>query len=173
MSPSFYLRPTLDVARDLLGKVLCRQVGDEVIALPLTEVEAYDGPADRACHAHKGQTPRNRVMFGPGGFWYVYLCYGVHWMLNVVTGPPGYPAAVLVRGAGKVTGPGRVTKHFHIDKAQHERLVAPGTGLWIEDRGLVVPESQVVRGPRVGVDYAGEEWAAKPYRLRWDVGKKC
>lgn len=165
----FYLRPTLQVTRELLGKTLCRRIGDDVIRLPLTELEAYDGPEDRACHAHKGQTPRNRIMFGPGGHWYVYLCYGIHWMLNVVTGPPGFPAAVLVRGVGSIFGPGRVTKHLQIDKLQHEHPVCPSTGLWIEDAHIVVPDAEVTFGPRVGVDYAGEEWAAKEYRFVWEV----
>lgn len=168
LPPSFFERPALDVTRDLLGKHLCRRLDDgSVFRWPLRELEAYDGPADRACHAHKGQTPRNRIMFGPGGFWYVYLCYGVHWMLNIVTGPAHYPAAVLVRGAGDVVGPGRLTKAMQIDKRFHEQPAALETGLWIEDAGIAVPDAAVRRTPRIGVDYAGPEWSAAPYRFVW------
>jgi DNA-3-methyladenine glycosylase len=88
-------------------------------------------------------------------------------MLNAVTGPPGFPSAVLVRGAGDTFGPGRVTKRLHIDKAQHERPVAETSGLWIEDDGIVAPEHEVLRTPRIGVDYAGPDWAGRPYRLVW------
>ncbi len=83
LKPEFFNRPTLEVTRDLLGKNLCRRRSNgKIIRLHLTELEAYDGPQDKACHAHRGRTPRNAVMFGPPGYWYVYLCYGVHWLLT-------------------------------------------------------------------------------------------
>ncbi|MFP4541453.1 MAG: DNA-3-methyladenine glycosylase [Opitutales bacterium] len=160
-------RPALEVARDLLGMQLCRSLPDGLeLRWPITEVEAYTGPDDLACHAAKGRTGRTEVMFGPPGHWYVYLCYGIHWMANLVTGPEGHPAAVLLRGAGPVAGPGRLTKQFAIAGAQNAQPADPETGLWLEP-GASVPEAEVLRGPRVGVDYAGTDWAARPYRLIW------
>jgi DNA-3-methyladenine glycosylase len=108
-------------------------------------------------------TPRNAVMFGPAGHWYVYLCYGIHWMLNIVTGPEGVPAAVLLRGAGRFTGPGRVTRGLRIDRARNGRAACRRSGLWLE-RGGPVPRGLVRRTPRIGVGYAGE-WAEKPLRF--------
>ena len=98
LEEAFFDRPTLTVAEELLGKNLCREVNGEIRRMRICEAEAYDGPDDKACHAHRGKTPRNEVMFGAAGRWYVYLCYGIHWMLNAVTGPADYPAAVLIRG---------------------------------------------------------------------------
>jgi DNA-3-methyladenine glycosylase (3mg) len=164
-------RDTVKVARDLLGHWLVARAADGTLRRArITETEAYDGPEDRACHASKGRTARTEVMFGPGGRWYVYLCYGIHEMLNLVTGPEDFPAAVLIRGVEGVTGPGRVTKTFGIGR--HLNGVSATTregGLWIEQRdaGEVVLPHEILAGPRVGVDYAGEEWAAKPWRFRW------
>ncbi len=168
----FFERRTLTVARELLGKHLVGTLGPVEVALPVTDVEAYDGPKDKACHAHRGKTPRNAVMFGPPGYWYVYLCYGVHWLLNVVTGPEDFPAAVLIRGAGEISGPGRLTRHYGITRAQNRRPSAPATGLWIEDRGLRVRPRQVQRTPRIGIDSAGPVWSAKHYRFVWAPAKK-
>lgn len=166
LAAPFFGRDTLTVARELLGCYLCRHLPDGSLARwPLTELEAYDGPEDRACHASRGRTPRNAVLFGPPGHWYVYLCYGVHWLLNIVTGPEDYPAAVLIRGAGEVHGPGRVTKALGIGRAENTRAATPASGLWLE-QGPVVPEAEVTRTPRIGVDYAGN-WAEVPYRLIW------
>ena len=106
----FFCRDTLIVAEELLGKFLVRKTPDGILAGMITEVEAYDGPLDKACHAHRGKTPRNAPMFGPGGFFYVYFVYGMHWMLNVVTGEAGDPAAVLIRGIQGWDGPGKLTK---------------------------------------------------------------
>ena len=164
--PFFERRAPL-VARELLGKFLVGRINGWPVALPITETEAYDGPADRACHAHRGRTPRNAVMFGAPGRWYVYLCYGMHWLLNIVTGPESYPAAVLIRGAGPVSGPGRLTRRYGIDRAQDGRPAEPNVGLWIEDRGLRVPRSRIERTPRIGIAYAGPVWSAKPYRFVW------
>ena len=101
-------------------------------------------------------------MFGPAGHWYVYLCYGMHWMLNVVTGREGLPAAVLIRGAGVAVGPGRLTKALGIDRRHDGQKSGQAAGLWLE-AGPSVPRRQIERTPRIGVDYAGE-WAAKPLR---------
>lgn len=136
----------------------------EWLALPITEVEAYDGPGDKACHAHCGRTKRSEVLFGPPGHWYVYLCYGIHWLANLVTGPVDYPAAVLLRGAGPYDGPGKLTKGIGLDGSRNRSPVAPGTGFYVGE-GPVLPPARYRRKPRVGIDYAGPVWAAKPYRF--------
>ena len=167
----FFERPVLKVAPDLLGKVLVRKYRGKEIRGMITEVEAYDGPRDKASHASRGMTERNKIMFGEAGRFYVYFTYGMHWMLNVVTGDEGYPAAVLIRGIQsyevglrKIDGPGRVTKFLRIDKALNGKLATTKNGLWFEDREIVVPELKIERTPRVGVQYA-EEWAGRPYRF--------
>src|SRR5208283_3302446 len=156
---------TVALARSLLGKFLVRSTPRGEVAGMITEVEAYDGERDRACHARHGRTARNAVMYEPGGTWYVYLCYGVHEMLNLVTGPPGYPAAVLVRGIEGARGPGRLTKALAIDRRLNGAVCAPESGLWIEDRGVRPPRGAIRATPRIGVDYAGPVWAMKPWRF--------
>lgn len=188
----FFERPTVKIAKSLLGKYLCRRYPSansgrgrgKVIRAMITEVEAYDGFKDKASHAHRGMTPRNKIMFGSAGCWYVYFTYGMHWMLNIVIGKKGYPAAILIRGvqsmevkppysgaiinysACNINGPGRVTKFFKIGKQFHEKLANCKTGLWIEGnpkfRNL---KSKIRNSPRVGVDYAGPIWSKKKYRL--------
>ncbi len=164
LSQNFFNRSTLVVAEELLGKFLVKQEGFERISLMIIEVEAYDGPLDLACHASKGQTLRNSVMFGPAGYFYVYFVYGMYWMLNVVTGPEKYPAAVLIRGAGQYNGPGKLTRALHIDKSFQGKLATPETGLWFEDRGIVL-HSPIQKTARIGIDYAGKVWSQKPYRF--------
>jgi len=167
LGPEFFARDTPTVARELIGCRLCRQLDDgKVLRWELTEVEAYDGHEDKACHASKGITPRNAVMFGPPGFYYVYLCYGVHWMLNVVTGPEDFPAAVLIRGAGPKNGPGRVTKGLHVDGSFNRQPAQRESSLWIET-GCPAPENEVEKTPRVGIGYAPEPWLSAPYRFCW------
>lgn len=161
---SFYDRPTLLVAEQLLGKFLVRELNGVQTALKIHEVEAYDGPLDRASHAYKGKTKRTSVMFGPAGFWYVYLVYGMHWMLNIVTGPRDYPAAILIRCAGEYSGPGKLTKNLGIDGNFNKKPAVRKTRLWIEDRGTAT-NIKIQRMPRIGVSYAGEAWAKKPYRF--------
>ena len=159
-------RKTVAIARGLLGKLLARRLADGSVGrYRITEVEAYDGERDRACHASKGRTPRTAVMYQPGGIWYVYLCYGVHEMLNLVTGPADYPAAVLIRGVEGLAGPGRLTKHLGIDRRLNGRPASPRAALWLEDDGFVVPRGARRSGPRIGVDYAGPVWARKPWRF--------
>ena len=161
----FFKRPTLVVAKELLGKYLVRKIGTKTIALKVTEVEAYDGPRDRASHAVRGKTVRNAPMFGPAGQCYIYFTYGIHWMLNIVTGPENYPAAILIRGTDRVSGPARLTKFLHIDKKLNEKPATRKTGLWFEDRGERVGSRQIKRAPRVGVAYAGPVWSKKLYRF--------
>jgi DNA-3-methyladenine glycosylase len=164
LGAAFFHRPALDVAQGLLGKFLVRRIGDEVLAVEINETEAYIGPEDLACHASKGCTPRTQVMFGPPGVWYVYFCYGIHWMLNVVTEAEGFPAAVLFRGAGEWNGPAKLTKALSIDKGLNGLPAAPQSGLWVEDRGVRIPPAKIHATPRIGIDYAGQ-WAARPFRF--------
>ena len=182
---SFHARPVHDVARDLLGMMLVRMLpagrGAPVrLAGRIVEVEAYDGTQDLACHASKGRTERTDVMFGEAGHAYVYFIYGMHCCLNVVTGPVDYASAVLVRAlepiegvemmnpgrapSGRIaSGPGRLTRAFGIDRSLNRvDLCAPGS-LFIE-AGTPTPDRDVLRGPRIGVAYAGR-WAKKPWRL--------
>ena len=164
LKENFFDRPSLEVARDLLGKNLARKLKSEIVRLPVLEVEAYVGFEDKASHAHRGPTPRNQVMFGPAGYFYVYLCYGVHWLLNIVTEEAGKPAALLIRGAGPYLGPGKLPRALAIDKTHDSRRASPACGLWFEDPGEPLP-GKIRRTPRIGVDYAGKIWAGKPYRF--------
>ena len=170
---SFYERPTLKVASDLIGKVLVRRLKGRNLAGKIIETEAYIGPSDLACHASKGRTPRTSVMFGPPGVAYVYMIYGSYFCLNAVTEAEGYPAAVLIRAVEPLenvhvmrtlrynpdrdtniaSGPGKLCKAMSIDKSLNEVDLA-GKILWIEDRKLEV--GAIETSPRVGVDYAGE-----------------
>jgi DNA-3-methyladenine glycosylase len=160
----FFARPALVVARELIGKYLVRRDRRQETSALIVETEAYIGPHDLACHGSKGLTPRTQVLFGPPAHWYVYLIYGLHWMVNAVTDDEGHPAAVLLRAAGPWNGPGKLTKALAIDKTLNGRPIAPSSGLWIEDRGVRVPARRINRTPRIGVDYAGL-WAHKPYRF--------
>lgn len=157
---------TVALARGLLGRVLVAAGADGGLQRArICEVEAYQGEEDLACHASKGRTKRTEVMYAAGGVWYVYLCYGVHEMLNLVTGPEGRPSAILIRGVEGAAGPGRLTRLLGIDRRFNARPASPVTGLWIEDDGYRVPRGAIRTGPRIGVDYAGPVWAAKPWRF--------
>ena len=170
LQKEFFERSAVLVAPDLLGKFLVRRRkgedgGVREEARMIVEVEAYEGFDDRASHASRGETPRNSVMFGPAGHWYVYLCYGVHEMLNVVTGPAGHPGAVLIRAVEGAVGPGRLTKALGVSREQNKKPATRKAGLWIEDRGAVIPKRAILRTPRIGVSYAGHKWAGKKWRF--------
>jgi DNA-3-methyladenine glycosylase len=178
---SFYSRPAVDVAVDLIGKVLVRKVGNAVCSGKIVETEAYAGPHDLACHASKGKTPRTAVMFGRPGFAYVYMIYGIHFCLNAVTEPEGYPAAVLIRAIEPIdgvermrknrrraardvdigSGPGKLCQAMSVDLALNAASLG-GLALRVEDRN--VSPSLIAAGPRIGVDYAGE-YRDKPWRF--------
>jgi DNA-3-methyladenine glycosylase len=158
-------RKTVALARWLLGKHLVRRRGGRTEAHLITETEAYDGEHDLACHARAGRTRRTEVMYAAGGVWYVYLCYGVHEMLNLVVGPRDWPAAVLIRGVAAWSGPGRLTKALRIDRRFNARPASPPSGLWLENRGARVPRDAIRATARLGVAYAGPVWAAKPWRF--------
>jgi DNA-3-methyladenine glycosylase len=176
----FYERPTLTVARELIGARLVRILdGIKLVGL-ITETEAYINEEDLACHAKAGRTPRTAVMYGPPGHAYVYFTYGNHWMLNVVTEREGFPAAVLIRAiqpiegvevmstrrSGRDTfGPGKLTQAMGITKSENTvDLTVANQGLWIE-AGLSVPDENVTIGPRVGLNTVPEPWFSKPWRF--------
>ncbi len=175
LSRADFNRPTLLVARDLLGKYLVRRERGHTRAAMIVEVEAYKGPADRAAHTHGGRrTPRVEPLYRDGGTAYVYLCYGIHWLLNFSTVGEGKPECVLIRGiaigddddADFLLGPGRITRHLGIDRHLDGADVTVSDRLWVEDRGVRIAPRAVRRGPRVGVDYAGPHWAGKPWRYQ-------
>lgn len=169
---SFYARPTLQVARSLLGKYLIRETSAGLRAGRIVEVEAYVGFHDRASHASRGRTKRTEVMFGPPGLAYVYLIYGMYHCLNVVTERAEFPAAVLIRAVQDeselIDGPGRVCRSFKIDRELNYHDLTSGKALWIEDRGSRIRRTRIGAFPRVGVDYA-RAWAVKPWRFRLTI----
>jgi|SRR3989344_5456245 len=179
LGKSFFDRPTLKVSKELLGKFLVRRYRGKNIALMIIEVEAYDGFEDRASHASRGKTERNKIMFGPAGYWYIYFVYGLHWMLNIVTGPESYPAAILIRSGvldkGRVVnGPAKLTKFLKIGKSAvriiNGKPADRKTGLWLEDRGIRVSKKKIQRSVRIGVDYAGPIWSKKLWRFYIENG---
>ena len=160
---SFYHRPCLDVARELVGKVLVHRVDGVEHRLRITETEAYCGESDTACHASKGRTKRTEVMYMEAGTIYIYLCYGVHWLLNIVTGEIDQPEAVLIRACeGKMNGPGKLTKALKITGALNRGSIL-GDELWIEDDGFTCA---VATDTRVGIGYASEEDQSRLWRFK-------
>ncbi len=159
---SFYTRDVLEVAPELLGKILVCIYEGQQFRYRITETEAYRGCEDLACHASKGRTARTEVLFHEGGKVYVYLIYGMYWLLNVVTGQTEHPQAALIRGLEGLYGPGRLTRKLHIDKAFYGEDLTISERIWIEDDGFV-PEYQ--KAARIGIDYAGEEWKNKQWRF--------
>lgn len=177
----FYNRPTLTVARELIGARLVRILDGVKLAGIITEAEAYIGEEDLACHAKAGLTPRTAPMYGSPGHAYVYFTYGNHWMLNAVTEHEGFPAAVLIRAIKPIEGievmlerrngrdtlgPGKLCQAMGIAKAENRVDLTETTGgLWIE-AGIKVPDSRVTKGPRVGLNNTPEPWLSKPWRFR-------
>jgi DNA-3-methyladenine glycosylase len=176
----FYNRPTLTVARELLGARLVRILDGVKLVGIISETEAYIGETDLACHAKAGRTIRTAPMFGPPGHAYVYFTYGNHWMLNAVTEQEGFPAAVLIRAiqpiegieimmerrSGRDTfGPGKLTQALGITKSENNvNLTETGSGLWIE-AGQFIPDKSVTIGVRVGLNKTPEPWLSKPWRF--------
>lgn len=191
LPPVWFTRPTCVVAADLIGKILCRQLTDsdgrvKTLRMRISETEAYIGDDDAACHAHAGtRTTRTEIMYHQGGVFYVYLTYGIHHMLNLVTGAAESPESVLIRAGfltpdserlieeqalsmdkqlthpKRLAGPGKLTKGLHIERLLTGQLIAPTSSVWIEDDGCQPPVSL---RPRIGIDYAGD---AKDWLLRY------
>ncbi|NOY14599.1 MAG: DNA-3-methyladenine glycosylase [bacterium] len=157
--PKSILNLTADkLAPRLLGQFLCRRFPNGTVKkYVITEVEAYVGEQDKACHAHKGKTKRTAIMYGPPGHWYVYLIYGMYSMLNLVCAPTGVPHAVLIRSVKGITGPGRLTRALKIDTSFNAKLASPDHGLWVEFSNPNIPKNQIAITPRIGVDYAQED----------------
>jgi DNA-3-methyladenine glycosylase len=159
----FYTRDVLIVAPELLGKELVIANKDgSVNRFCIADVEAYRGEEDKACHASKGRTGRTDIMYHSGGNLYVYLIYGMYWMLNIVTGKENDPQAVLIRGVEKISGPGRITKTLGIDRSFNRESLIESDRIWIENTDL---KPQVSTGPRIGIDYAGDYWKNVPWRF--------
>ena len=138
--------------------------GREVSAM-ITETEAYDGSEDRASHASKGKTARTEIMFGHPGVFYIYLVYGMYYMLNIVTREHSHPAAVLIRSIQHYNGPGKLTKFLNIDKDLNALPAKKSSGLWFEDRGVKIPPRSIKKTRRIGIDYAEPIWVAKKWRF--------
>lgn len=162
MGRDFFSRDVLVVAPALISKILVLRSDDGYIKrYRITETEAYRGEEDRACHASRGRTARTEVMYATGGKLYIYLVYGMHWMLNIVTGDNNEPQAALIRGLENYSGPGRVTKALGINKSHNGIDLTDSDRIWLEDSGLT---PDIRTSPRIGIDYAGEFWKTRPWR---------
>ena len=163
LNEAFFHRDCLELAPALLGKVLCRRLPDGgVKRLRISETEAYRGEEDSACHAHKGRTKRTEVMYGESGTLYIYLCYGIHWLLNIVSGEAEQPQAVLIRACEGAEGPGRLTKALGITGELNRRHIFACDDFWLEDDGCA---AAYTTAPRVGIGYAAKEDQALPWRF--------
>lgn len=163
LSQDFYRMRAPELAPALLGKLLCRKICKvdsngtkkfETVKLRITETECYFGEDDTACHAHKGYTNRTKTMYQDGGVAYVYLCYGIHSLLNVVSGSEGFPEAVLIRSVEGYNGPGKLTKAMNIDKRLNGVSFVTSDEIWIENDGT---STLYKTGKRIGICYASEK----------------
>lgn len=169
LEEAFFHRDCLEVAPELVGKILVHRHDGVESRLRIAETEAYRGESDTACHAHKGRTKRTEVLYAPAGTVYVYLCYGIHALLNIVTGEEEIPQAVLIRACVGAPGPGRLTKAMGITLALNRTSVLTGDTFWIEDDGC---RPAISSNPRVGIGYASEEDQARLWRYCMDATQK-
>lgn len=170
---NFFERDTLVVAQELLGKIIVRRINNLIIKARIIETEAYIGPDDKACHGRHGKTKRNMPLWGPAGYTYIYLCMGLHYLLNIVTEKDGFPAGVMIRKIEPLTdtgenfkdfGPGNTTKYLKVDRSLNNVDTIHSNEIWIENDGFVVLENKIQTAQRVGIDYA-EEYREKPWRF--------
>lgn len=161
-------QPAQILAPELLGKLLCRRADKGILRYRITETECYFGEEDTACHASRGKTERTKVLYEKGGTSYVYLCYGMHSLFNVVSGREGHPEAVLIRGVAGYNGPGKLTRAMEIDRSLNEEDMVTSDRLWIEDDGY---KPEYVTAKRVGIDYATEEYRNILWRFIVDDGE--
>jgi DNA-3-methyladenine glycosylase len=163
LGSKFYKQDVLIVAPSLIGKLLVRKLNNgEVLRYRITETEAYRGEEDSACHARFGRTERTSILYEKGGCAYIYLCYGMHHLFNVVTGSLDNPQAVLIRTVEGYNGPAKLTKAMHIDKSLNGIDLATSDKLWIEDDGY---KGEYTRDKRVGIDYANEPYKSIEWRF--------
>ncbi len=166
LNGDFFNRDCLEVAPDLVGKLLVRKLDDgSIIKIRITETEAYRGEEDKGCHASKGRTQRTELLYGESGIIYVYLCYGMHWLMNVITGEKEQPQGVLFRAGEGRNGPAKLTKFLGVDKSFNGESFIYNSRIWIEDDGF---EAKIRTDKRVGIDYAGEYWSSVPWRFILD-----
>ena len=163
----FFNLPALELAEALLGKIFvhCTDEG-RLIRRRITEVEAYCGREDTACHAHRGLTKRTAPMFEEGGILYVYLCYGIFDLLNIVSGKKDEPEAVLIRGVEGATGPGRASRALEITRTLNREDLTASQHVWLEDDGFKPAQESIQRLKRVGISYAAPEDQEKPWRFK-------
>lgn len=162
IASEFYLRDVQIVAEELLGKLIVRKYEDGTIKkYRISEIEMYIGEEDLACHAAKGRTARTEIMYDQGGKIYMYLIYGMYWLLNIVTGLKDHPQAILIRGLQDISGPGRVGKVLHLDKSFYGEDLSVSDRIWLEDDGS---NFSFTRHSRINIDYAGDIWKNKKYR---------
>jgi DNA-3-methyladenine glycosylase len=162
LNADFYSQNSIILAPKILGKLLCRNLGGEIIKFRIIETESYFGEEDTACHAHKGKTERTKIMYEHGGLVYIYLCYGIHYMFNIVTGMKNSPEAVLIRGIEGASGPGKLTKKLKIDKNLNGENLANSNQIWLEDDGT---KNDFKATKRIGIGYASEEYKNKLWRF--------
>jgi DNA-3-methyladenine glycosylase len=158
----FFLRDVLEVAPDLIGKQLVYKNRGAITSYLITEVEAYRGEEDKACHASKGRTQRTEIMYHSGGHLYVYLIYGMYWMFNIVAGEENVPEAVLIRGIEGYNGPGKLTRQLNIDRSFYGEDLCQSKRIWVSESNERYDYSCT---PRIGIDYAGEPWISNPWRF--------
>lgn len=160
----FFHRPCLTVAEELVGKILAHRMPDgSICRLRISETESYCGESDTACHAHKGRTKRTEVLYAEAGTIYVYLCYGIHWLLNIVTGDAEDPQAVLIRACKEAPGPGKLTKALGITGEYNRQSILETPDFWIEDDGF---RCEIEADTRVGIGYASAEDQARLWRFK-------
>lgn len=163
LNKEFFFQDAVSLAPKLLGKTIVRTFDDGTVCrFTITETESYYGEEDLACHASKGRTSRTEIMYAGGGYIYVYLIYGMYWMLNIVSGPKDHPEAVLIRSLREVNGPGRVGKILKLDKSFYGEDLNTSARIRIEDGPDIVT---FTCSPRIGIDYAGELWKNKNWRF--------
>ena len=162
LSGSFFRNDVLHVAPLLLGKHIVINHGNVPEKYIINEVEAYRGEEDLACHASKGRTKRNEIMYASGGHIYVYLIYGMYWMLNIVTGDADNPQAVLIRCIEGYNGPGKLTRKLGVDGSFYGENLVSSRRIWIEENHHT---GNIISRPRIGIDYAGDYWKNKPWRF--------
>ena len=173
LARSFYVRPTLEVSKELLGKYIVRKIGKKKLIGKIIETEAYVGPQDKAAHSYGGKiTPRNKIEYLLGGYIYIYLVYGMYWQLNITTAGKGEPECVLIRAIepekGEISsanGPGKLCRYLKLDKSFYGEDLTKSKRVWLEDRDGKIKPSQILATRRIGIDYAGPYWSKRKWRF--------